>query len=156
MEPIKFKGEIKRGSGYGFISFPRELLDASDTVRVRVTVNGNAYVEDARALQSGEYMLVFNREQLRDMNVKYGQNVSVEVERVDAPPQLSDLPADMLLALTNYAVEEDFKRLPPDEQKAKLCEVEEAGSTQERMERIEAIAQQLKREEPDLPRGESL
>jgi hypothetical protein len=156
MESIKFNGEIKRGSGYGFITFPRQLLDASDTVRVRVTVNGNPYIEDARALHTGEYMLVFNREQLLDMNVKYGQHVSVEVERVDAPPQLNDLPADMLLALTHYAVEEDFKRLPSDEQKARLCEVEEASTAQERAERIEAIAQQLKKAEPDLPRGESL
>ena len=156
MEKFQVITVLHKGNGYGFILFPGLNINVEGDIKVKVTVNGHSDIRDAVKMYSGEYMFVFNREQLALMQINYGDSLDVEIERIDAPPELNDMPADLLSGLHGAGIEEDFKRLNPDDQKEYFHWVLEAKEPEIRRIRIDQIVQKLKELDPKLPRGESL
>jgi hypothetical protein len=155
-QSFHFKTKILKGNGFGYIVFPGETYQAADSIRVKVTINSTyAEVREAARTANG-FEFLFNQDQLRVMDVKYGQEVDVDVVRYDAPPQLNDLPADMLSSLQASGIAENFKRLPPDEQKSLLEEVMNTHTQGDRAQVINRITQYLITEDANMPRGESL
>jgi uncharacterized protein YdeI (YjbR/CyaY-like superfamily) len=80
----------------------------------------------------------------------------VDIERADSPPELNDLPSDLLGALQAVGLEEDFKRLSPDDQKRYFRWVLESTTLESRLSRINTTIDDLKKLDPELARVENL
>jgi hypothetical protein len=156
MDSLHVTTTLRRGSGYGYILFSGSEIHLNGNTRVKVTINGISDVRDAAQMYSGDYMVVFSREQLTVAQLKYGEKIRADIESVDSPPELSDLPPDLLGALEAVGLGEDFKRLSPEDQKKYFRWVLESPTLETRLSRINTILEDLKKIDPELPRGESL
>ncbi len=156
MQAVQFDTQLKDGSGYAYLTIPRDLLDAGDSVRVKLTINGYPYVARTIRRLNGDHEVQFNRESMYNLELKSRQKLAVTLERLETPPQLNDLPADFLGALAATAMQENYKRLPPETQRKYLEKVEKSPAPNQRADTIRQIVSEIESQAGDLPRGESL
>lgn len=156
MQAVQFDTEILDGLGYGYIVIPGKLLDyPAESVWVRLTMKGVAEIQRTTPLQDGSHRVELNRELLYNLGLKVPQSITIQVERVEVPPMINDMPADFLTAMRGPALEEDFKRLPPETQRRYFEQIESA-SPETRPQVIRSIIRELLAVRGDLPHGDSL
>ena len=156
MESIQLHARLKQGNGYRYFIIPADALSVDHDVRIQVTFNGKIYTTVTRMLQDGTHMVIINRETEMNYELSDVNALDVNIQRIDAAPQLMDLSEDFLAALSKYAIQEDFKRLPPSVQRDCVNKIGEAPDQRSRMERIEEVVRMIQAKDKDLPRGASL
>lgn len=156
MEPFEFTGKLMQGSGFGYLLIPASRLDMDEGARIKLLINGRPYTTQTQRLEDGTHQVLFNRESLYNLGLEIGQTYTAQVEVNLIAPQLSDLDADLLIEMQRLGVEENFKRLPPQEQYRLLDGIRSAGNQAQRDERVAGLMHILQEKDNVLPRGDSL
>ncbi|MBS1962655.1 MAG: DUF1905 domain-containing protein [Bdellovibrionales bacterium] len=77
----------------------------------------------------------------KDVGIKEGDRVKVEISVVDRAAEAADLPSDLASALRSAGVRKDYDAIPPGARGFMLRKLEQAAKPETRRKRIDEIVQ---------------
>jgi hypothetical protein len=120
-----------------------EALGAGKKPPVRVTIDGHTYRSSVGS-RGGVYLLPLSAENRAAAGVTAGDEVEVDVERDDAPREVT-VPDDLRAALsTDDAARTAFEALPYSHQQRHVLAIEDAKTPETRARRIDKALAMLR------------
>jgi hypothetical protein len=136
-----YQEEGKNATGIEVPPAVMEELGAGKKPAVKVTVNKYIY-RSTVAVMGGRFMIPLSSEHRQAAGVHGGQVVDVALE-LDNEPRTVDIPSDLLEALAEGGVMEQFERTAFSMRKEYVRQVESAKAAETRTRRIAAIVEKL-------------
>ena len=143
----KFKTTVlgTRGNTTG-LEVPAEVMAAlgpQKRPRVKVTLSGYTY-QSTIGVMGGRSLIPLSSAHREAAGVKAGDTVDVSIE-LDMAPQVTEIPTDLLVALSKAGVKGTFDALAPSRRKEFVRQVVEAKAQETRERRIAKIVSELSR-----------
>jgi hypothetical protein len=143
----RFEGTLEAARGGGcFVELPDAVVAAIGGSRVRVKgrLNGVAFSSNTMPIGGGRVCLGVHKATREAAGTTFGETVTIEVERDDAPRQL-DVPPELSVALAaDDLALEVFERLSFSHRRECAGYVAEAKRPETRAKRIEETIKRLR------------